>query len=194
MKRILFLSLLVSFISCGGGSSRSDSSPTEDTPESTSTNETSKDPLKDVELVSPDGSTIRTSIAYTPKDQTDGLQNVLDSEFDEDEGKLFFYLTTSSRTFWMPNTYFDLDIIYLDENLKIIDIVWDMPHYTGEVNSEIPRAPSIRSRHVLEMEAGSPVSSKLKIGDTLKWESSLTLDQTEDEIRDELKGSRGNFL
>ena len=42
------------------------------------------------------------------------MQYVREADFENDEGKLFFYLSYSTRTFWMPNTYFNLDIIYLD--------------------------------------------------------------------------------
>jgi uncharacterized membrane protein (UPF0127 family) len=83
----------------------------------------------------------------------------------------------------MPNTFFNLDIIYLDQNMRITDIVWNLPHYTGNVNSQIPRAPTITSRHVLEMKSGSTLSSKLKRGDLLQWKSPLSLQQTELRIR-----------
>ncbi|WP_408097343.1 DUF192 domain-containing protein [Peredibacter sp. HCB2-198] len=181
MNKFFILCLLFFFISCGDSGSGSSSSPSQE-PETT----TEQDPLKEVDLVTPQGETVKTSLAYTKDDQLDGLQHVQDSEFSEDQGKLFFYLKDAARTFWMPNTYFNLDIIYLDEDLKIVDIVWNMPHYTDDLNSEIPRAPTITSRHVLEMKAGSPASSQLKIGDSLKWNSSLTLDQAESSIKEEL--------
>lgn len=178
---IFFLSTL---ISCGQSRSNSSPSSLESNQDTTSTDTpTTKDPLKYVELISPESQKIRSSIASTPAEHTKGLQGVRDNEFAEDEGKLFFYLNTATRSFWMPNTYFNLDIIYLDENLKIINIVWNIPHYNGTVNSEIPRAPAITSRHVLEMKAGSVISSRLKIGDSLGWRSSLSLEQTELKIR-----------
>ena len=183
---LALLCLLTFLVSCGGGSGSS-SSPASDTPAQETGTTPQQNPLKDVVLQTSSGDKIQTSIAYTEEDQLDGLQNVQDSEFAEDQGKLFFYLSESARTFWMPNTYFNLDIIYLDEDMKIIEIVWNMPHYTGDVNSEIPRAPTITSRHVLEMKAGSPISSKLKVGDTLKWQSSLTLDETESRVEERLE-------
>jgi uncharacterized membrane protein (UPF0127 family) len=183
MKNLIYPLFLTLFIACGSNNSSNNSSKpsTEEAP-TTQTPET-KDPLKYVELISPDKQTIRSSIASTSAEQTKGLQGVRDSQFAEDEGKLFFYLKESARTFWMPNTYFNLDLIYLDQNMKITDIVWNLLHYTGSVDSQIPRAPTITSRHVLEMKAGSPISSTLKIGDSLKWKSPLTLQQTELKIR-----------
>lgn len=184
MKLLQIFLLSVSLVSCGdgggSGSSANSSSPegpvSEDTPQG--------DPLEEVELITPDGSVINASIADTASEQTQGLQNVQEDEFSENEGKLFFYLKDSARTFWMPNTFFDLDIIYLDKNLKITDIVRNVPHYTGNVNSEIPRAPTITSRHVLEMKADSPVADNLKEEDILRWRSSLTLEETEERVRE----------
>lgn len=176
MKFLISLFILSSFIACGKSESVS-GSPSQET------SSTTRDPLKYVELISADNHTIRASIASTSAEQTKGLQGVKDSQFAEDEGKLFFYLKDSARTFWMPNTYFNLDLIYLDQDMKITDIVWNLLHYTGNVNAQIPKAPTITSRHVLEMKAGSLISSKLKVGDSFFWKSPLTLQQTESKIR-----------
>ncbi|MCM2350379.1 MAG: DUF192 domain-containing protein [Bacteriovoracaceae bacterium] len=182
MKKYYFLLLVLvlNLTSCGKGDSRNSPQPQVESPAAT---EETKDPLKNVELISPSGEIIKVSIAYTSRDQSKGLQGVQPEEFEENEGKLFFYLKDSARTFWMPNTYFNLDIIYLDQELKITDIVWNIEHYTGSVDSEIPRAPRISSRHVLEMKNGSVISSKLKVGDQFQWKSPLTLQQTESKIR-----------
>ena len=189
MNKLIFLFVLTTFVACGKNGSSNDPSSQLSTQDTTvvtpqpSTSSETKDPLKYVELISPDGQVIRSSIASTSAQQTQGLQWVRDTQFAEDEGKLFFYLKISARSFWMPNTFFNLDIIYLDQNMRITDIVWNLPHYTGNVNSQIPRAPTITSRHVLEMKSGSTLSSKLKRGDYLKWKSPLSLQQTELRIR-----------
>jgi uncharacterized membrane protein (UPF0127 family) len=185
MKYLCNIFLLFGLIACGNNSGKTPS--IQNSPDQTSTVAPStinqNDPLKYVELISPDNEVIKTSIAYTSAAQTQGLQGIKDSQFAEDEGKLFFYLNVSARTFWMPNTHFNLDIIYLDQNMRITDIVWNLPHYTGNISSEIPRAPTITSRHVLEMKSGSALSSKLEIGDTLQWKSSLSIKETELRIR-----------
>lgn len=183
MKWIHLYALVILISSCGGGDSGSKGTTTESTP----TEESRRDPLESVELITPDGETINASVAETPKEQTQGLQYVRENEFGDNDGKLFFYLKDSTRTFWMPNTYFDLDLFYLDENLRIIDVVRDMPHYTGNVNAEIPRAPAIRSRHVLEMKASSPVADRLDVGDVLQWKSPVSLNGTENLVRQNQK-------
>jgi len=185
MKYLLSLLLLFSFTGCGKDGSNSTPAAPESPTTETIPQETNRNPLKYVELITPSGAVVKTSIAYTSSEKTQGLQGVRDSEFNEDQGKLFFYHTTTARSFWMPNTYFDLDIIYLDENLKVLDIVADLPHYEGNNSSQTPRAPSIISRHVLEMKASSIISSTLKVGDILEWKSPLTLKQTEIQLRNQ---------
>jgi uncharacterized membrane protein (UPF0127 family) len=181
MKNLTVLLILMTFIACGKGEADSPVEPIAETP----IQEIEiKNPLKYVDLISPSGEWIKTTIASTNAEKTKGLQGVKDSEFAEDQGMLFFYLRDSARSFWMPNTFFNLDIIYLDRNMKITDIVWNLAHYTGNVNSLIPRAPSIIGRHVLEMKAGPPISSTLQIGDTLQWKSSLSLREIESKIRE----------
>jgi uncharacterized protein len=120
-----------------------------------------------------------------------GLSGVKAEDLSDDQGMLFFYLTDQEMHFWMPDTYFDLDLVYLDSNLKIIDIIRKLPHYIGRSNPDlIPRARGVWSRYVLEMKASSSISGKLKIGDLLTWDSSLTLNETAAKISTELEKTR----
>jgi uncharacterized membrane protein (UPF0127 family) len=144
----------------------------------------SQKPLKGLSLKTPDGQVIVTTLVYTPKDMEQGLSGVKPEDFKDNQGMLFFYLSDDEKNFWMPDTYFDLDLIYLDQNLKVIDIIRKLPHYIGRANPQlIPRARSVWSRHVLEMKSTSPISGKIKIGDQLQWESQLDLEQTTEHIR-----------
>lgn len=148
----------------------------------------SRNPLKYVELKTPAGDSIKTSLVFTPHDMEQGLSGTKPENFDEDQGMLFFYLVDDEKNFWMPDTYFDLDLIYLDKDLKINDIIRKLPHYIGRANPElIPRARGVYSRHVLEMKSTSAISGKLKIGDQLIWKSDLSLDETASKISSELQ-------
>ena len=138
----------------------------------------STDPLKNIELITPSSDVVRTSLAYKSADIIRGLSGMKPDDFNADQGKFFFYFSNDWRTFWMRETFFNLDIIYLDPNLKIIRIVRDMPFYEGRQYNRIPRAPSIKSRHVLEMKASSEISARLNVGDQLIWKSSLSMKRT----------------
>lgn len=144
----------------------------------------SRDPLKKVELVTPLGTHIETTLAITEADQNQGLSGVNEKDFDNDQGMLFFYADDFEKYFWMPDTYFDLDLFYMDKDMKILDIVRKAPHYIGRANPElIPRIRGVWCRHVLEMKSSSEIAKSLKIGDQLQWKSSLSLQETEKKIK-----------
>lgn len=143
-----------------------------------------QNPLKTGELITPSGETIETTLAVTPTEQEQGLSGIQPEDFSQSQGMLFFNLSDDERNFWMPDTYFDLDIFYLDESLKILDIVRKLPHYKGRANPQlIPRARGVWCRHVLEMKASSKISSGLKIGDTLKWKGEQNLQDLEKSLK-----------
>jgi uncharacterized membrane protein (UPF0127 family) len=145
---------------------------------------THTDPYKVTEFVTPDNQEIKTRLALTLDEQIQGLSGIKDNEFDNDEGMLFYYLVDQEHAFWMPDTYFDLDIIYLDQHFKILDIVRKVPHYIGRQNPErIPRVRAVYSRHVLELKSSSEIAQKLKVGDLLRWNSPVTPQQIESKIR-----------
>lgn len=171
MEKFLTLLLLIFFFAC----------------QSESQNHTKKN-FNNIELITPTGNLIQTTIAYTPSQQEQGLSGVRPENFDDDQGMLFFYLEDGERLFWMPDTYFNLDIFYLDKNLKIIDIVRKLPFYIGRSNPQlIPRARAVWARHVLEMKSNSEIAENLKIGDTLNWRGNTNLHETENLIKNALR-------
>lgn len=140
--------------------------------------------LRAVELITPDSESIKTTLAIDPKDQEQGLSGVKSEDYEDNQGMLFFYADDDERHFWMPDTYFDLDLFYLDRDLKIIDIVRKLPFYIGRANPElIPRARGVWCRHTLEMKSTSPIAQKLKIGDLLKWKGEVSLEETEAQVK-----------
>jgi uncharacterized membrane protein (UPF0127 family) len=147
----------------------------------------SRNPLQSVDLKTPSGQVIKTSLVYSPHDMEQGLSGVQSQDFSDDQGMLFFYTSEQEMHFWMPDTYFDLDLFFLDKELKITDIIRKLPHYIGRANPElIPRARGVWAKYVLEMKAGSSIADKIKIGDSLVWKSSLDLVKTEEAIKKEL--------
>lgn len=147
----------------------------------------SQDPLKKVILEHGQGEEIKTTILFTQEEQSQGLSGVKPEDFEDNEGMLFFNIEDEERNFWMPDTYFDLDLFYLDKDLKVVDIVRKLSHYIGRANpSLIPRARPVYCRHVLEMKSSSPLAQKIKIGDYFKWKSALGLIETEKKIKEKI--------
>jgi len=140
-----------------------------------------------IELRTPAGQKIESRVAITPKEQEQGLSGIADSDFKDNEGMLFYYLNDDEKNFWMPDTYFDLDLFYMDKDLKILDIVRKLPHHVGRANPEsIPRARPVWCRHTLEMKSSSPLAQTLKIGDQLTWTGKLSPAEAEAILRKSL--------
>jgi uncharacterized membrane protein (UPF0127 family) len=86
------------------------------------------------------------------------------SSLKENEGMLFVFNSSSRRGFWMKDMKFPIDVIWLNENKKIIHIkknlelcVSNYPVYYPEQNS----------KYVLETVAGFADKQNLKVGDTV---------------------------
>jgi uncharacterized membrane protein (UPF0127 family) len=134
-------------------------------------NPVEKDPKSWAWLIAPEDK-ILIKLAIDINDQVKGLSGTRDEDWPDDQGLLFVYTEEGTRGFWMPDTYFDLDLIYLDKDFKITEIDRKIPHFIGRwPQDRIPRARPVWARHVLEMKAKSKVSAKLKVGDQLRFHS-----------------------
>lgn len=129
--------------------------------------------LKTGTLTLASGKTVKLRYAVTDEEQLKGLSGVMPEEFADDEGLLFFYKGDGPKRFWMPDTYFNLDIFFIDAKGKVKQVARDVLAHPGNNETLIPiaRTDSVICRHVLEMKATSPLSKSIKIGDVLKWTS-----------------------
>ncbi|MBF0361686.1 MAG: DUF192 domain-containing protein [Oligoflexia bacterium] len=131
----------------------------------------------------PSGKIILTSkkeiivkIALSADDQILGLSRIDPKKFKDNDALLFFYKDDEIRSFWMPDTHFNLDIIFVDKDLKVLHIERNVAHYPRPISNdgsnirEIPTTKGFFCRHVIEMSATSPLSKEIKVGDTLNWQ------------------------
>jgi|GEM_PF-662472 len=124
------------------------------------------------ELILPSGKKLKINLALTKREKQQGVSGIHANDYPDDRGLLFVYWNDELRRFWMPDTHFDLDIFFLDKNLKIRDVERNVPHHPGRKNpSKIPKTRTILSAHVLEIKSASPLAKEIKPGDTLKWSS-----------------------
>lgn len=117
-------------------------------------------------------------LALTRQEHQQGLSGIKDTDFKKDEAMLFVNEGMGPRRFWMPDTYFNLDIIFLDKDLKVVGIEANVPFHPGPQEPPvIYRTKTYDAQFVLETKAGSPFSKGLKVGDKLNWEGSSTLSE-----------------
>lgn len=135
--------------------------------------------MKSAKIQTPSGATIYTILAITPSEHEKGLSTVKPEQWPDDYAMLFASLEDNYRTFWMPDTYFDLDIFFLDKDFKVLAVERSLAHHPGRENEgSIPRTRSYVCRHVLEFKSTSPLSASLNVGDKLSWMDPISLEQT----------------
>lgn len=176
LKFILVIALIAIFPSCNDKKQASSANK--------ATEKLNIRTVKKAELVTPFGAKLDTTLAIILKDQIRGLSGVQPENFKDNEAMLFFYIRDELHHFWMPDTYFDLDLFYLDKDFRVIGIERDLKHYPArQPDHKIPRAQPFFCRHVLEMKASSPISNKIRMGMNLKWTSEPFPQQIESSIR-----------
>lgn len=118
------------------------------------------------ELTLPDGYKITAELALTPEAQARGL--MFRRELAPSAGMLFVFGTTEPRSFWMKNTFIDLDIVFLGEKLEVLKVFHRVPRsFEGQPERELARV-SAPAACVLELPAGAARAHKLKPGSRLK--------------------------
>ena len=100
-------------------------------------------------------------LATTEYQRTTGLMYRYTME--QNQGMFFIFDRPTPQSFWMKNTYISLDIIFIDENYKIVYI-----HENAFPLSEIPIICEIPSKYVLELLGGTAKQMNIKVGDVVK--------------------------
>jgi uncharacterized membrane protein (UPF0127 family) len=84
----------------------------------------------------------------------------------EHDGMLFVFDTSDIHGFWMKNCRVALDIIWLDERFRVVDIA--RTRQPCPPDGECPNVYPMRvARYVLEVAAGTSEREGLKLGDPI---------------------------
>lgn len=83
-------------------------------------------------------------------------------ELDGDSGMLFIFESSGEYDFWMKNTLIPLDIIWISEDMKIVDIQGAAPCVEDPCRSYIPKG---NAKYVLEVNSGFAEENGIDIGD-----------------------------
>ena len=112
---------------------------------------------------------IRAKIADEPKEQQSGLSDF--SSLALDEGMIFVFDQSKRHTFWMKDMDFAIDIIWIDEAKKIVDIAPNVPPEPNNNEKELTRyRPKSDAKYVLEINAGISALHNLQTGDQVAFE------------------------
>lgn len=130
-----------------------------------STQTTAPAPETGPAVILPNGDVIRVEIAADDDTRTQGL--MYRESVPPDRGMLFLFPDTGLRPFWMKNTLIPLDIIWIDQTGRIVDISADTPPCKTDDCPSYP--PKELSRFVLELAGGQAAARRLKIGDVLTF-------------------------
>lgn len=85
----------------------------------------------------------------------------------DEEGMLFIFPNSQYRAFWMKNTLIPLDILYFDQNKKLINISENTPPCKN-TTTRCPNYPSKKpAKYVLEINAGLSKKHGFSAGDEL---------------------------
>lgn len=85
-----------------------------------------------------------------------------------DHGMLFIHETQAPQAYWMKNTRIALDILYFDNQRKLVSQQRDVPPCT--LGDRCPAYPSqAPARYVLELNAGEAAEIGLQDGAELKF-------------------------
>src|ERR687897_824033 len=109
--------------------------------------------------------TVFIEIADDTPEQERGL--MFRKSLGPNSGMLFVYDDLAYRSFTMKNTFIPLDMIFLDNDLKIIDIKKDVQPCLQE--DPCPSYPSAwPAKYVLEVNAGFTDQNSIQVGDGLE--------------------------
>jgi len=83
---------------------------------------------------------------------------------EDNQAMLFIFPDVAMHSFYMKNTEFALDIIYIDENLRIASFQENaQPFNENGLSSQVP------IKYVLEINAGLSEKLVLEVGDQIKF-------------------------
>ncbi len=104
---------------------------------------------------------VTIEVADTDAARIRGLQGRF--ALDEDAGMLFVFPQEDVVSFWMKETLIPLDMIWLDRNLRVVDIRADAP--PCRANPCPIYTPAGRALFVLEINAGAAKAYNIKTGE-----------------------------
>jgi len=109
-----------------------------------------------------DGVKLNVEIVQDAESRQKGLMNR--NELEKNEGMLFVFNSSRILSFWMRNTFIPLDIAFIAEDGRIVDIQRMAP--LDDTTSYVSSAPAL---YALEVNAGWFSENGIKVGGQVQF-------------------------
>jgi uncharacterized membrane protein (UPF0127 family) len=107
---------------------------------------------------------VAVEIARTDAQRARGLMDR--ASLADDAGMLFLFEETADHSFWMKNTLISLDMIFIDEEGRVVGVV-----ERAVPRTLTPRSVGAPSRYVLEVVGGWARARGVGPGDRVRFEN-----------------------
>jgi len=126
------------------------------------------DGLNTTEITFPNGKTVVAETMLRDIDQARGM--MFRDSLAKDRGMLFVHPKEANVPYWMYQVRIPLDIIWLDQQRRIVEIAANTPACTSKSSRDCPSyGGHQKARYVLELAGGGAAIYGLKVGDTLSF-------------------------
>ena len=105
---------------------------------------------------------LKVELAQAPGEKAKGL--MYRAELPEDSGMLFVFDRDAPRAFWMKNTLIPLDMIFINSQMKVVEVKSKVPPCRED---PCPSYPSEPAMYVLEINGGLAERKGIVVGDTV---------------------------
>jgi len=119
-----------------------------------------------VPLTLPSGKVLRAELMVSDEDRAMGL--MFRPSLPEDRGMLFVFAFSDFHGIWMKNCRFPIDIVWLDEERRVVHVTEGAPPCRAEPCPVYE--PLRRASYVVELNSGQARAEQLAIGSTVSFE------------------------
>lgn len=131
---------------------------------------TEGDPVADIAartVTLPDGAQILAEPKLDAQSQETGM--MYRDSLPPNRGMLFFQTKPVLQAYWMHNCKIPLDIIWLDENKKVVEIVRDAPPCQKPAEQCPSYGGHKAAQYVLELNGGAAKQHRIVVGSVLPF-------------------------
>jgi uncharacterized membrane protein (UPF0127 family) len=116
-----------------------------------------------IPLTLPSGKVLQVEVMVSDEDRQMGL--MFRPSLSLDKGMLFIFEEPAFHTIWMKNCKFPIDIVWLDDDKKVVHLAESVPPCTAEPCPVY--SPLRKASYVVELNAGQARREKAVVGSTL---------------------------